>query len=95
MATEKQQVMSNPTSPEEIEYISDDQHMVSNVGKDSEDISTAYWHSYQFVGSLIAIVLVGHSLFLGYVLPVCSLLPTWSTRAFLTMSALGQCIVNH
>ncbi|KAN0088989.1 siderophore iron transporter [Hyaloscypha variabilis] len=44
--------------------------MVSNVGKDSEDISTAYWHSYQFVGSLIAIVLVGHSLFLGYVLPV-------------------------
>ncbi|KAL5319252.1 hypothetical protein ACEPPN_012302 [Leptodophora sp. 'Broadleaf-Isolate-01'] len=61
MATEKQQVMSIPTSAEEIEHISDDQQMVSNVGKDSEDISTAYWHSYQFIGSLIAIVLVGHS----------------------------------
>jgi len=39
------------------------------VGHDAEELE-GYWTSWRLIGSLLAIVLMGNSLFVGYAMPV-------------------------
>lgn len=43
----------------------------SAVGGHLEDLPSGYYHSPRFIGSLIGVVLMANSLYLGFVLPVC------------------------
>lgn len=37
---------------------------------DVEELPSGYWRSYRFLGSVLAIILLANSLFIGYVMPV-------------------------
>lgn len=40
------------------------------IGADTEDIDKRYWLSPKFLGSCVAIILLGNGLFFGYAVPV-------------------------
>jgi len=42
----------------------------SAIGGHLEDLPPGYYHSPRFVGSIIGVVLMANSLYLGFVLPV-------------------------
>jgi hypothetical protein len=43
------------------------------IHADLEDIDSGYWRSYRFLGTVLAIILLANSLFIGYVMPVSTL----------------------
>jgi hypothetical protein len=42
----------------------------SAVHTDTNDVPPGYWRSYKFLGTVLAIILLANSLFIGYVMPV-------------------------
>jgi hypothetical protein len=43
----------------------------SAIGGQLQDLPPGYYHSPKFVGSIIGVILMANSLYLGFVLPVC------------------------
>jgi hypothetical protein len=43
----------------------------SAIGGQLQDLPTGYYRSPKFVGSIIGVILMANSLYLGFVLPVC------------------------
>lgn len=61
-------VLEKETVPAEHIYDEDSMHR-NVVGQDASELQ-GYWKSYRFLGSLLAIVLMANSLFIGYAMPV-------------------------
>ena len=47
----------------------DDAHHRNIVGQDAKELQ-GYWASWRLIGSMLAIALMGNSLFVGYAMPV-------------------------
>jgi hypothetical protein len=54
-----------------IDYV-DDLNQSPAVHTDLNEVPSGYWRSYQFLGTVVAIILLANSLFIGYVMPVCT-----------------------
>lgn len=52
-------------SDEHLEYVDE-----AKVQSGGDAVATGYWGSWRFIGTIIAIILLGNSLFIGYVMPV-------------------------
>jgi len=41
-----------------------------DVHTDADEVPSGYWLSFKFLGTVLAIILLANSLFIGYVMPV-------------------------
>jgi hypothetical protein len=73
---------SQPKYPVQEDYEKDSMDHIENsdqlptVHTDTEQVPLGYWRSYKFIGSVVAIILLANSLFIGYVMPVSTVAPT-------------------
>lgn len=57
----------------------EDLAVVTGAGDESSPEDGSYWLSFRFIGSLIGIMLLANSLFIGYAMPVRSSLSLWAS----------------
>jgi hypothetical protein len=56
-------------------------------------VPPGYWYSYEFVGSMVGIALLGNSLFIGYAMPVS---PDFQGHRIITLiGRTGKCAQHH
>ena len=70
-----EKTMPSARNSKEAEYRLEDVDQQSITPTDEQVIWKGYWTSTQFMGSALAIILLGNTLFFGYAVPVSSGLP--------------------
>jgi hypothetical protein len=70
MASEMKHAVQSDFEKNSIEHVDTLDQPAAAVHTDLDEIDSGYWRSYKFLGTVLAIILLANSLFIGYVMPV-------------------------